>query len=322
VTRRPAILVVRFGALGDVVLTTPLLRALHRAHPDARVTMVTKAEWAPLLEGHPHVTQVVPFHPGTPLRSLARRLRDEAWDHRLDLHGSLRSRALRRLVGGRWHGWHKPRVRRALRVWAGIRTGPPIQPVAEQYFASVRPLGIVPDGGPPEIHPTESAERAAAAVLPAGPFVALAVGASRPTKRWPPAHWNRLASLLQGRGLATVAVGSTDDRGRIATATDASGIGLGPTAAVLRRAAVVVAHDSGLMHLATGVGTPVVALFGPTDPALGYGPYRAAADVLARDLPCRPCSVYGSAHCPLRHQRCMIELMPETVADAVLSRVP
>jgi ADP-heptose:LPS heptosyltransferase len=119
-----------------------------------------------------------------------------------------------------------------------------------------------------------------------------------------------------------VAVGSTDDRGRIATATDASGIGLGPTAAVLRRAAVVVAHDSGLMHLATGVGTPVVALFGPTDPALGYGPYRAAADVLAHDLPCRPCSVYGSAHCPLRHQRCMIELMPETVADAVLSRVP
>jgi heptosyltransferase-2 len=94
-------------------------------------------------------------------------------------------------------------------------------------------------------------------------------------------------------------------------------MGLGPTAALLADAAVAVAGDTGLMHLATAVATPVVALFGPTDPALGYAPYHARAVVLARDLPCRPCSVYGGAHCPLGHHECMIGITPDEVARAV-----
>lgn len=318
---RPAVLVVRFGALGDVVLTTPLLRVLRRLHPTARITLVTKAAWAPLFAAHPHVTVVDALAPGEPLRSLVRRLRATAWDYRLDLHGSLRSRLLRHLVGGRWNGWPKPRVRRALRIRGGPRLGGALPPVAEQYFAAARALGAVPDGGPPEIHPTPDDDGRAAALAPDGPFVALAPGASRATKRWPPSHWDQLARRLDDAGLPTVAVGTADERGLVSAARDACGIGLGPTAALLRRAVVVVANDSGLMHLATAVGTPVVALFGPTHPDLGFGPYGADAAVLGLDLTCRPCSVFGGAHCPRRHHRCMIDLMPGTVADAVLGRI-
>jgi heptosyltransferase-2 len=312
------VLVVRFGALGDVVLTTPLLRAIRRAHPAAAVTLVTKAAWAPLFAGHPHLSAVEALAPDEPLRGLAERLRTTNWDHRIDLHGSVRSRLLRLLVGGRWRGWRKPRLRRAARVWAGRRIGRDLPPMAEEYFAAARALGVTPDGGPPEIHPDPGDATRAAAVAPGVPFVALAPGASRPTKRWPPAHWHRLAGLLHARGLATVAVGTAEERGVVpAAAVDAGGIGLGPTAALLRRAAAVVAQDSGLMHLATAVGTPVVALFGPTVPDLGYGPYHARARVLELDLPCRPCSVFGGSHCPLGHHLCMIDLIPESVVDAV-----
>jgi len=317
VSDRPAILVVRFGALGDVVLTTPLLRAMHDAYPAARLTVVTKAAWGPLLTGNPHVTNVEALAPGESLRTLARRLRATAWDYRLDLHGSLRSRALRRMVGGSWQGWRKPRLRRALRVWAGVRAGRAVPPVAEQYFAAARALGIARDAGPPEVHPTPDDEaRADESVLPRR-FVALAPGAAHATKRWPLPHWDRLAGLLADRGIPTVAVGSGDDPAPAAARMEVRGIGLGATAAVLRRATLAVTNDSGLMHLATAVGTPVVALFGPTVPDLGYGPHRPDAVVLERALSCRPCSVYGRAHCPLRHHRCMIDLMPETVADTV-----
>jgi len=321
VSGRPSILVVRFGALGDVVLATPLLRAIHAAYPAARVTVVTKAAWAPLLTGHPCVAHVEALAPGEFLRVLAARLRATAWDYRLDLHGSLRSRALRQLVGGTWQGWRKPRVRRALRVWAGVRAGRAVPPVAEQYFAAARVLGIGLDAGPPEIHPTPTDEARADELALPSRFVALAPGAAHATKRWPLTHWDQLAAVLAHRGIPTVAVGGPDDPCPAAARMDARGIGLGPTAAVLRRAALAVANDSGLMHLATAVGTSVVALFGPTVPDLGYGPHRSDAVVLARALPCRPCSVYGGAHCPLRHHRCMIDLMPETVAATVEARL-
>jgi len=313
-----SILVVRFGALGDVVLATPLLRAIARAQPGAMVTFVTKAAWAPLLTGHPHVARVEALEPGASVRALAGRLRRTRWDHRLDLHGSLRARALRVLVGGRWRGAGKPRLRRALRVWTGAAGGA-VPAVAEQYFRAARHLGAVPDGGPALVTPGLEDVARAAAVRPPGPYVVLAPGAAHATKRWPPDHWNRLAGLLTDGGRAVVVAGAAGDAHRVTapSAIVACGIGLGPTAALLRDAAAVVAGDTGLMHLATAVATPVVALFGPTDPALGYGPYRARAAVLSRDLPCRPCSVYGTAHCPLRHHRCMIEITPAEVARAV-----
>jgi heptosyltransferase-2 len=98
---------------------------------------------------------------------------------------------------------------------------------------------------------------------------------------------------------------------------DAYGLPLLTTAAVLRRARVVVANDTGLMHLATAVGRPVIVLLGPTVGAFGYLPYGVPAQVLERAVPCRPCTASGGDHCPLGHHRCMIEIAPEAVAQAV-----
>jgi len=119
-------------------------------------------------------------------------------------------------------------------------------------------------------------------------------------------------------------VGGPDDRG-LALQLAAGGMAesaagefsLQETGALLARARVLVSGDTGVMHMATGVGTPVVALFGPTVEQFGFFPYRARSIVLQRELACRPCSSTGTAACPLGHHRCLVELAPAAVAEAV-----
>ncbi len=314
----PHILVVRFSSLGDVVLTTPLLRALHARHPGAAVTFVVSARFAELLAGHPAVTRLVPVAPGEPVRALARRLASEGFDLGLDLQDSPRSRRLRRRLGGRWGAVNRRRAARLLLIWFGLDRYGTHVPMAERYFDAARSLDVAPDGRGAEVFPRPADEEQAAGIAPPG-FVALAPGAGHASKRWPPGHWRALAERLLAAGRALVAVGGAAERPLLDMpgVVPAYGLPLLVTAALLRRARVVVASDSGLAHLATAVGRPVVALAGPTVRAFGFFPYAARGEVLARPLACRPCSPFGSDHCPLGHHRCMIEIAPAAVCAAV-----
>ena len=154
------------------------------------------------------------------------------------------------------------------------------------------------------------------------PLAALAPGAAHATKRWPLRHWRALAEQLRGMGYGLVAVGGAGDRqlaGELGPGVpNAAGeFTLQETGACLARATVLVSGDTGVMHMATGVGTRVVALFGPTVEPFGFFPYASRAEVLERDLSCRPCSAMGTERCPLGHHRCLEEIFPDQVAAAV-----
>ena len=325
------VLLVRFSSIGDILLTTPLARALKRRHPDAQLVYVTKRAMAPLVTDNPHISQVVALEPGEPLTHLARRLRALRPTHGLDLHGSLRSAALRLLVRGRWSGYAKRKLARTALIAAKIDLYHGGLPVAERYFEAARRLDAHPDGGPPEFFLGAAARERVARWLAErhladAPLAALAPGAAHATKRWPVAHWQALAERLRAAGYRPVVVGGPDDRGAARqlapVAESAAGeFSLQETGACLARAKVLVSGDSGVMHMATGVGTPVVALFGPTVSAFGFFPYRASATVLERDMACRPCSSAGSARCPLGHHRCLVDLAPDDVAAATLRLV-
>ncbi|MBI2614680.1 MAG: glycosyltransferase family 9 protein [Gemmatimonadetes bacterium] len=314
----PRVLVVRFSSLGDVVLTTPLLRAIRSRYPAALVTVVVQARYADVLASNPAVNAIVAVEPREPVAGIARRLAPAAYDARLDLQDSPGSRRLRRTLGGAWGVADRRRAARLLLIWLGLDTYGAYVPVAERYFTAAGALDVRPDGAPPEVFPTAEDEARAAALLPHD-CVALAPGARWASKRWPAVHWRALADRLLARGFSVVAVGRAEERAWLAGPgiAEAYGLPLRTTAAVLRRARVVVANDSGLLHLATAVRRPVIALMGPTVPAFGYLPYGVPAQVLERPLACRPCSPSGSDHCPLGHHRCMIELEPEAVAAAV-----
>ncbi len=329
----PAVLLVRFSSIGDLLLTTPLIRAIRTRHPKARITMVVREDMAETVQHNPRLTEVVTWKRGTGLGPLAATLRQTAWSHRLDLHGSLRSHTLRRLVGGSWSSYSKHRIRRAMLIQSGARRGGALGPVAERYFEAAVGLDVTPDGEPAEFFVTSEAQRAAEAFLQehrlgvARTLIALAPGAAHATKRWPVEHWSALARRLRTT-CDVVVLGGPGDRDMATaiaeaggdTAASAAGLfTLSGTAALLKRARAMVGGDTGVTHLATAVGTPAVALYGPGVEQFGFFPYQARATVLQRDLPCRPCSPHGGPECPLGHHRCLVEILPEAVANALSS---
>lgn len=320
------LLLVRFSSIGDVLLTTPLVRVLRARHPDARLVFVTKHAMAPLVSHNPHLSDVVTLEPDEPVRSLARRLAALAPTRGLDLHGSLRSTALRMLVRCPWRGYSKRKLARGVLVSTKIDLyGPPV-PVAERYFEAARGLDVRPDGGPTEFFIGPAATGWAQQWLGeqrlAGqPFAVLAPGAAHFTKRWPLERWRATAQRLRDRGWSLVTVGGVEDRPlgealaplAVNTAGTAS---LQQTGALLAHARLVVSGDTGVMHMATAVGAPVVALFGPTVRQFGFFPYQGRAAVLERRLDCRPCSVMGGDRCPMGHHRCLTDIGPEDIVAA------
>ena len=329
----PNVLVVRFGSLGDVLLTTPLLRAIRQQRPEMRVTVLTENRYTPLLADNPRVDDVIGLSSSDSLLQIGARLRSGRFSHLLDLESTFRSNLVRLLVPGSWRAAPQYRVSREALVRTKKSLYPDTLAVAERYFSAARDLRVVSDGGPAEFFLNPEAEEWADAWLTKvnvgnqRPFVAFAPSAAQATKRWPPQHWVRLIRRVIRTGAGAVLVGGPDDArltGAIAARCGAEAVNgagvlsLQGAGAVLKRAAALVTGHTGAMYLAAALGRPLVALFGPTVRAFGYHPYNAAhAIVLERDLPCRPCSVSGGDECPLGHHSCLQEIQPDIVYAAL-----
>lgn len=325
----PHILAVRFGSLGDVLLTTPLFRVIRQRHPQVRLTVLTRRRYAPLLADNPRVDDVIGLAPGDSLFRVAARLRATRFNYFLDLENGPRSWLLRLLVPAHWRTAPQYRVARELLIRTKRNHYPEDATVAERYFDAAGDLDIAPDGGPAEffLNPDTVQQTEAwlqqANVGKERPFVAFAPGASQMTKRWPLEYWIRLVRRVVSTGADAVMVGGPDDTmiaaevaARSSTrAVNAAGVlSLQGTGALLKHAAALVTGHTGAMYMAAALGTPLVALFGPTVRAFGYHPYNAGrAFVLERNLSCRPCSMGGGPECPLGHHLCMQEIQPDAV---------
>jgi heptosyltransferase II len=327
-------LVIQTSFLGDTVLTTPLLAQLANRGP---VDVVTTPASAALLANHPAVRAVIVYDKRggdrgiRGLLRLARRLRASRYDVALLAQGSWRSAVLALLAGipsrigftsstGRWLYTKRVPYRDDLHH-------------AARLLMLARPNGREPL--PEELRPTLApgdAERSAVdallaqhAVQPGQPLVALAPGSVWATKRWP--YYPELAKLLASRARLVV-IGSGADApfaqailAADPSAIDATGrLSLLASAELIGRCGVVVTNDSAPLHLASAMGTPTVAIFGPTVPGFGFGPLSPRASVVGRDtLPCRPCDRHGPQRCPLGHHRCMRDILPALVAERALT---
>ncbi|HET7042483.1 MAG TPA: glycosyltransferase family 9 protein [Gemmatimonadales bacterium] len=332
----PRILLVRFSSMGDILLTSALVRALRGRHPDAHIAFLVKRQFAPLVSDSPRLSEVLTYADGDPLLPLARELRARRFTHLLDLHGSLRSRALHLLVPGRWREYSKRRVAREILIRLKRNVYRDATPEAERFFDAAEGLDARPDGKGLEFFVAADATAKVGAWLQtrglAGrPFTLLGPGAAHFTKRWPPEYWTTLAADLARSGRALVVTGGRAEReiGEAITAAaraaeptapvanSAGEFSLQETGALLARAEALVVGDTGVMHMATAVGTPIVTMMGPTVAPFGFYPYRANATVLERDLPCRPCTPFGGPTCPEGHHRCLRDIPPAEVTAAL-----
>jgi heptosyltransferase-2 len=329
----PDILAIRFSAIGDILLTTPLFRAIRLRHPGARIAVLTKRQYTPLLSDNPNVNEVFGIAENDSMRHLADEIRSVNYSHILDLHGNLRTLALRALAPGPWTGYSQHRLARTALILTKRNFYGKAAPVAERYFEAAASLDVWPDDAPPEFFLAHGVEEEVETRLQklglgdAPALVAIAPGAAHATKRWPPLSWIELAMELRKTGAEVVVVGGPADA-KLAqwiardvgpgAASVAGLLSLQETGAVIKRSAALISGDTGVMHMATGVGTPVVALFGPTVREFGFFPYKSKrAEVVELSLGCRPCSAHGSARCPLGHHRCMKEISIAAVIDAL-----
>ncbi len=324
------VLVLRFSALGDVVLTAPALDALRAAWPRARIVYAVKERLAHLVEHNPNVDEVVGLREGEGPLAYARRLRALRPAAVLDLHGKIRSRILRALLpGARKVVWRKRDFRDTLPVKLALRPYRASMPFADRYHAAVEELvgRALPRGklqyflGPEDLAAADRALRAAG-IDEARPLLGPSPGANWATKRWPAERFAGIARRALAQGLQVAVQGSAAeaDLGRQVArlapgAIDLCGkLDLRALGGFIARCAAFVANDSGPMHVARALGVPTLALFGSTDPAMFD--FRGH-EVLFAGVECAPCSFFGRRRCPRGHFRCMLDLGEERAWDAL-----
>lgn len=300
------ILFIKPSSLGDIVHAMPTLAAVRRAHPGATVGWLVKRQWAGLVEridGVDHLWEVEPGVKGW--LSLVPALRADRFDLVIDLQGLFRSAMMGRLSGAPERiGFANAREGSPWFYTRRVPVPHPNMHAVDRYLLVAKALGA--EDRPAEFkfripHPDrETVERA---LLQAGwvsgeRLIAVNVSARWPTKRWPIASFAALADLVVQHGMASVLfIGGNDERAEVAQvrklmkarSLDLCGalpVGLLP--ALLGRVELLITNDSGPMHIAAAVGTPVAAFFGPTSP-LRTGPYGPDHAVLIHPLPCSPC---------------------------------
>ncbi|MBL7964259.1 MAG: glycosyltransferase family 9 protein [Flavobacteriales bacterium] len=324
------LLLLRFSSIGDIVLTSPVLRCVKGQVKDVEIHFATKKSFADLVRYNPHVSAVHEL--GDDMSELIRRLKGERFDAVLDLHHNLRTSRIKRALGVPAHSFPKLNIEKWMLVNFRWDRMPPVH-IVDRYLSTAAHLGVKNDDRGLELF--LPADREVPITSLPEPhqkgYTAMAIGAAHATKRLTPHRLIELAGLVQG---PIVLIGGKEDQvvaGGIASAIggrvyDATGkYDILASASLIRQARAVVAHDSGAMHIACAFGRPVVSIWGSTVPAFGMGPYQPQHPERAvisevPGLGCRPCSKIGFDHCPKGHFHCMERQDLKRIAERVALR--
>lgn len=319
------ILVIRLGSIGDVVLASAPVINLKLSFSDSRIYFLTREQNAPLVRMMTGVDEVIALPRKISLLELFRT--GEFFDKLgidiiCDLHGNFRSKYWMRHIAASVKA-HYPKRRRERLLAVRLHRIDPIAPhTIDLYNAAVTDCGGDVYTRRPSLRlprPYRSVDRK--------PIVAIAPGASYPTKQWPQERFKKLISELQDRGIADIFLLLTDNDKTIfesGSRQESSGTfikintPLPEVAAGIAAADLLLCNDSGLMHIGSAVGTPVLALFGPTHPTLGFAPRGWHDEIIQVEEPCRPCSLHGKKLCFRDKQYCFDRIEVDFVKAKVI----
>ncbi|NUN10095.1 MAG: glycosyltransferase family 9 protein [Ignavibacteriaceae bacterium] len=307
-----------------MILTTPLLRVLKQKHPDSVIDFIVKTQYADVLKHNPRINRLFTIekdysYSGEKIPA------PDVYDSILDLQNNLRSRRILRGFTGNIYRFRKHSMAKFLAVHFKKIEKLPSSPVPERYIHSFP--GIEPDSEGCEFYFPDGYQLNN---IENSKTIGLCPGSRHFSKQWPIEYYTQLAKSLITDGFKVKVIGGAGDR--VAGAAVQREIpevinvcgedDLYKIGAEMKECAAVACNDSGLMHFATALRVPVLAIFGSTVREFGFSPYNANHIILENNsLSCRPCSHIGLDKCPEKHFKCMKDISPSEVKQKLLELI-
>lgn len=307
------ILIIRFSSIGDIVLTTPVVRCLKMQQPGFVIHYLTKRSFVSLLENNPYIDKIHSIDKD--VKEIAQDLKKENFDAVVDLHNNLRSFQVKRMLAKPASVFKKLNFQKWLLVQFKINIMPPVH-VVDRYMQTVEHFGVSIDNKGLDYFIPEKDEISLENLpeLHRKGYIGFVIGAKHFTKQLP---IEKIISICKKLDQPLVLMGGKEDKSRGeeivqavgARVYNACGIyNLNQSASLVRQATRIITHDTGLMHIAAAFRKEIISVWGNTVPAFGFTPYKAADNskmVEVTGLSCRPCSKIGYDKCPKGHFKCM-----------------
>ena len=324
------ILVIRFSSIGDIVLTTPVLRSIRNQLKDIELHYLTKKEYASVLNNNPYIDTIKLLDSSWEL--MIHELQSEQYDYIIDLHHNLRTLRIKRALPQVKHSsFNKLNISKWLYTFLKINRMPAVH-IVDRYLAAAKPLGIVNDGKGLDYF-IDYQDLIKDKDIPASHqygYIGIVIGAALGTKQLPVEKIKTLCDFIK---YPIMLLGGKEDKanGDIIAASDDIKIynscgkfSLNESAQLVQKAKMIITHDTGLMHIAAAFNKPIVSIWGNTSPLFGMYPYYSSENKVAskvfevENLHCRPCSKIGYKKCPKGHFKCMNNQPLLKIADAAM----
>lgn len=326
------ILVIRFSSIGDIVLTTPILRCIKKQLPEAQIHYLTKYEFSDVIYNNPYVSSF--YFLQNNVSQVVEQLKRVGFDYVIDLHHNFRSWNVKRRLSGRKYSFNKLNIEKWLMTNFKINRLPDSH-IVDRYFETVKPLGVINDGEGLDYFIGPHDELDIAKALPASfgnGYIGFIIGAKHQTKQLPA---SKIISICKQIKQPVVLFGGWEDKQRGQQIADAAGIhvintcgkySMGQSACLVKQAQLIITHDTGLMHIAAAFRKKIISVWGNTIPEFGMYPYlpknsEPFSIVEVKNLYCRPCSKLGYTQCPKKHFRCMNEIDEQEILRIVNQNV-
>ena len=321
-------LILRFSSIGDIVLTSPVVRCLKQQVKDAEIHFLTKKNFASVIEHNPFIDKKIYLE--EEWSALIPVLKNEKYDCVIDLHNNLRTLKLKSQLGLKSFSFNKLNIEKWLLVNLKMNRLPDVH-IVDRYMETVKSLGVVNDGKGLDYFISQE-DGSAIHKLPEEvqkDYIAFVIGAKHNTKKLP---IEKIISLCKKIKRPVVLLGGKEDfeaGEKIVSAVQPQAIfnacgkfSLNESAALIKQASKVITHDTGLMHIAAAFKKEIISVWGNTVPEFGMSPYYGNFEFRnsrfeIKNLPCRPCSKIGFEKCPKGHFRCMVEQDENKIAGAV-----
>lgn len=334
-------LIIRFSSIGDIVLTTPVIRCIKKQVPDAEIHYLTKSTYLQILSSNPYIDKVHFLEQS--LLAVIKELKRENFDFIIDLHHNLRSMKVKDALKVKSYSYDKLNVRKWIYTNLKWNLLPELH-IVDRYMNTVSDFGVKNDGAGLDyfIAREDIINESDLPTSHSAGYIGVVIGAALNTKKYPFHHVKKLCELLDHPIILLGGLEDADEGDRIAASDkikiyNACGkFGLNESADLVRRAKLVVTNDTGLMHIAAAYKRPVISLWGNTVPEFGMYPYYGSnflertgesninlpyEIIEIKNLWCRPCSKIGYDVCPLGHFKCMERIDPEKVVAQIWARL-